>query len=319
MENRPRQLEQTIAAPVALLQLWLRLIRWKNLSIIFLTQFLAWWFVILPNRPAVLNFFNFILLSLSTILIAGSGYIINDYFDVKIDNINRPEKVVLGNGIRRKHAMFVHTVMNVVALFLCGFIAFNAKHIQWVLLQVGCTVLLWYYSTHFKRQFMSGNVIVALLTALTILVLVLYEPQLSHFAGNSSLTLCLYAYFAFVLNWMREIVKDMEDFAGDEAEGCVTMPIKMGLKFSARFVAYLSVAVIVPLLILAINTFNSLIGYYVIFLLLLPAIIWTVFFLREFTTAHFEKSSRWLKIIMLSGVLSFPLIYLQNLLTGRFY
>src|ERR1017187_3266318 len=95
---------------------WLRLIRWKNLLIIFLTQFLAWWCVVLPATPRVLNLVNFFCLSLSTMLIAAAGYIINDYFDVKIDSINKPAKMVLETAIPRKQAIISHTALNIIAL-----------------------------------------------------------------------------------------------------------------------------------------------------------------------------------------------------------
>src|ERR1700722_9395935 len=99
----------------------LRLIRWKNLLIIFLTQFLAWRCIITPQIFGLnsgLSFFfstvNFLFLSLSTVLIAAAGYIINDYFDIKIDTINKPEKVVLGKAIERKKAIILHTTLNII-------------------------------------------------------------------------------------------------------------------------------------------------------------------------------------------------------------
>ncbi len=217
---------------------WLKLIRWSNLLIVFLTQLLVWACVILPMRqfeavPFLLGFKNFIFLSLSTVFIAGAGYIINDYFDIKIDNINRPEKMVLEKTIPRRSAIIFHTALNVIALFFAAIVARQGGHYSWLLLQLVCTLLLWFYSTHFKRQFMVGNVIVALLTSLTILTLILYEPAMHHYLtqpaflrldadtvlANPVWVLLVYTYFAFVLTWMREIVKDMEDFKGDAEQG----------------------------------------------------------------------------------------------------
>src|ERR1035437_8023658 len=107
---------------------WLRLIRWKNLLIIFLAQLLAWWCVILPESPKILNPINFLCLSLSTILIAAAGHIINDYFDIKIDSINKPDKVVLETVIPRKQAIISHTALNIIALILAGYVAAQAHH-----------------------------------------------------------------------------------------------------------------------------------------------------------------------------------------------
>jgi len=301
---------------------WLRLIRWKNLLIIFVTQLLAWWCVVLPQSPSILIPINFFCLSCSTILIAAAGYIINDYFDIKIDLINKPEKVVLEKIIPRKQAIISHTVLNFIALLLAAFVAAQAHHYEWLLLQVTCTLLLWFYSTDFKRQYITGNVVVALLTALTIIVLFVYEPVLHHAAGlylvpkgfgpgSSSLpvwVLAVYAYFAFMLTWMRELVKDMEDFIGDEAEGCNTMPVKRGLRYATRFAVALSALVIIPLIMASYILFSKegyrILPLYVIALLVIPLLLWAVFLNKELTAKHYHKASTWLKAIMLLGVFS---------------
>ena len=254
---------------------WLRLIRWKNLLIVFLTQLLAWGCVIVPMRqysevPLLLNMQYFLLLSFSTILIAAAGYIINDYFDIKIDSINRPEKVILENKVPLKLAIILHTVLNVAAMLLAAIVARRAGHFSWLLLQLGCTVLLWFYSTHFKRQFMTGNIVVALLTAFTIIVLMLYETGIHYYITkpyfiqtvkgllpNPVWVLGVYTYFAFVLTWMREIVKDMEDLKGDSEEGCVTMPIKWGLQHTVRFTQLLGILVVIPLIIAGIRLWTA--------------------------------------------------------------
>lgn len=285
---------------------WLRLIRWQNLVIIALTQFLVWWCVILPQTPVLLDALNLGMLMLSTVLIAAAGYIINDYFDIKIDQLNRPGSVVLGSSIARKNAIIAHTLLNSAALAPVAWIALRAGHPEWALLQVVCTVMLWFYSTTFKRQYVTGNIMVALLTALTIVALYVYEPALH---GNVNLPvwiLAVYCFFAFVLTWMREIVKDMEDMEGDAAEGCVTMPIKNGLAFATRFTAALAICAALPLVISSVLLFRH--GYvamsvYVLVLLALPLLVWTTYLLRgRPVTTHYSKCSRALKLIMVLGV-----------------
>src|ERR1041384_459546 len=109
------------------LRAWLRLIRWPNLLIIALTQLVAWWCVVLPLQgPHVLTLRNFSLLCISTVLLAAAGYIINDYFDISIDIINKPDKVVLERHIPRKLAVIVHPVLNIIALVLAGVVALPA-------------------------------------------------------------------------------------------------------------------------------------------------------------------------------------------------
>ena len=299
--------------------------RWQNLLIIFLTQTVVWACLVLPVQPSVLTPFHFLLLTTSTVLIAAAGYIINDYFDVRIDIINQPDKVVLGKVIQRKHAIIAHSVMNVVAILMAGYVAARAQHYQWLLLQLGCTALLWFYSTTYKRQYMTGNIAVALLTALTIIALYVYEPAMRLSAlrplianGKPSVSslpvwiLVIYAYFAFMLTWVREIIKDMEDMQGDEAEGCVTMPIKRGLGYAARFATALAMLALLPLIvggILLIGYGYYLLAIYVLLLLAAPLIGWAIYMWRGVANpAHYHQCSRILKIIMVLGICS-VLIY----------
>ena len=306
---------------------WLKLIRWKNLLIIFLTQLLAWWCVILPLKPEILNWFNFLVLSISTLLIAASGYIINDYFDIKIDIINRPQKVVLGKSIKRSTAIIIHTILNFVAILMASYLALKQSNYFLPILQLLCTFLLWYYSTKFKRQYMVGNIVVSFLTALTIMILVFYEPMFlkvvnASFYSNHILqtsipfwVLIEYAYFAFMLNWIREIVKDIEDIKGDLEEGCNTMPIKMGILYSVKFIRLLVLLVSIPLFVTSFFLFRHhyfLFSGYVFFILGLPIIGWSVMLQNSNSTLHFHRASRGLKIIMVLGVISLIIYYLQS-------
>lgn len=298
-----------------------------------LTQLLAWACVMLPFQrfegvSLLLGLPNFLLVSLSTILIAAAGYIINDYFDIRIDNINRPEKMVLEKSVPRRWAIILHTSLNIIAILLAAIVAKRGGHYSWLLVQLACTLLLWFYSTTFKRRFMIGNVIVALLTSFTIVVLVIYEPALyfyftlkpfvltpeQAFLPNPIYVLATYAYFAFVLTWMREIVKDMEDFKGDEADGCMTMPIKWGLKKSGRFTQMLGIFAVAPLCVGAYKLLlkgDLTLGIYAIAMLIIPILVWMRFLPRKHTAAHYGNASRWLKIIMVAGIGSLIIYYLE--------
>jgi len=312
---------------------WLKLIRWQNLLIVFLTQMLAWACVILPlqNHAEVsllLKPANFFLVSLSTITIAAAGYIINDYFDIKIDIINRPDTVILEKRIPLRMAIIAHTVLNISGIIMAAVVTRRAGHYSWLILQIGCSVMLWFYSTHFKRQFISGNVVVALLTSFTIIALMLYEPAIHYYltqppfilSGSNSIpnpayVLSIYTCFAFTLTWMREIVKDMEDFKGDANEGCITMPIKWGLQRSTRFCQVLGLIAITPLIFGATKLINAqwyVLGIYTLILLALPVAIWTFSLNAKATTQHYHTMSRWLKIIMVSGIGSLILYYFQT-------
>lgn len=312
---------------------WLKLIRWQNLIIVFLTQLFAWGCVILPMRhyspePLSLTWSSFVLLTVSTVLIAAAGYIINDYFDVKIDAINRPEKLVLEKRIPMKLAIVVHTILNVGGILLALLVAKRAGHYSFIAIQLVCTALLWFYSTTFKRAFMIGNVVVSILTALTIATLMLYENAIRYYLfkdffiyandvliPNPVWVLGTYVYFAFMLTWMREIVKDMEDFKGDAEQGCVTMPIKWGLLKSARFTQALGTLTVIPLIFGAVKLLKEewyVLGIYTLVGLAAPIIIWMYKLPQHATTKHYGKESRGLKIIMVLGIVSLVIYYFQT-------
>ena len=312
----------------------LQLIRWQNLLIIFLTQFLVWVCVILPLGPEVLNPFNFYCITLSTILIAAAGYIINDYFDNKIDAINKPGKVVLGKTIPRKQAIIYHSLLNGIALLLAAYVAWRAGHFEWLLVQAGCTLLLWYYSTKFKRQLITGNIVVALLTALTVITLIIYEPKLHYFLKglvfettgsgayllNPAWLLVFYSFFAFLLTWMREIVKDMEDIKGDSEQGCVTIPIKWGLSAAARFTQVLGLICVVSLLSSGVKlcySDHALMGYYILIIVTPLLVLWIITLNRKYTVEHYHSASRNLKIIMVLGLCSLIVSILSSHILSR--
>ncbi len=305
---------------------WFTLIRWKNLLIILCTQMLIWACVILPASrtweglpPLLLTPFHFSLITISTLLIAAAGYIINDYFDIRIDMINKPDKMVLEKKIPRRMAIVMHTVFNLLGITLAWYVAHQRSAYEWLTVQILVTFLLWLYSTKFKQQFMIGNVVVALLTALTILTLVVYEPAMHVFlkkpifekeaAGflhlNPLWLLGVYAYFAFILTWIREIVKDMEDLKGDMQEGCDTMPIRWGLKTTTHFTQLLSVLAILPLLLSSyclIATHNYTLGIYTFIALVIPLAVWIYFLNKQSSTRHYARQSTAIKLIMVAGI-----------------
>ncbi len=313
-----------------LLRAFFQLIRWRNLLIVFLTQWFIWQCVIHPMEswssvPVFLNAFHFLLLSLSTVLIAAAGYIINDYFDVKIDVINRPQKVIIDNIISRRVAILWHSLFNVLGFLLAFYLAWKLHNYFVVSIQLVCTLLLWFYSTSFKRQFVIGNVVVAILTGLTVMILAVFEPALyTHINFNYFLhahnrilvnpfgVIAVYTYFAFMLTWMREIVKDMEDFKGDAEDGCVTMPIKIGLQRSTRYIILLGILVVIPLTVAGIKLFSgnwSVLGIYIFAALIIPLILWMILLPRNTTAKHYGLASKRLKFIMLAGIASLLLYF----------
>ena len=147
----------------------------------------------------LLSELDFFLLSLTTVLIAAAGYIINDYFDVKIDRVNNPNEVIIGKHIKRRVAMGAHIVINFLAIILAVFVAYRMGMIKLAAIQVLAVGALWYYSVSFKRQLLIGNIVVAILAALVPFVAGLYEMLLQY--GNIENTIAtLQPYYGNSLN-----------------------------------------------------------------------------------------------------------------------
>lgn len=307
-----------------------QLIRWRNLLIILFTQAFIWLCVVLPLKrwfPGLvfLNGIHFLLLALSTVFIAAAGYIINDYFDIRIDLVNKPDKVIIERVISRRGAIILHSILNIAGLVLALYLALQLHRLPAVLIQLGCTLLLWLYSTKLKRQFVSGNVAVGLLTALTVLILAVFEPALYPFIRvdfffekggilfvNPLGIIFVYAYFAFMLTWMREIIKDMEDFKGDVENGCLTMPIKIGLQKSVRWVILLGVLTVIPLSLAAGKLLSGkwmILGIYILLALVLPVIFLLLTLPGKASREHYAKASKQLKWIMVAGICSLLIYY----------
>src|ERR1700744_3504058 len=231
-----------------LLGAFFRLIRWPNLVFIFLTQLLFYYFIQLPSfgggspqyapalRPGL-----FYLLTLSSVLIAAAGYIINDYFDLNIDRVNKPDKLVVEKIIKRRSTILWHWMLSGLGVLLGFYVSWKLRNPVVGLANLGCVVLLWFYSTTFKRKLLIGNIIISLLTAWVILVLYVAEIRLNanplyrETIARLLKFAIVYSGFAFIISLIREVVKDIEDMDGDARYGCRTMPIVWGVNVAKVF------------------------------------------------------------------------------------
>ncbi len=264
-----------------------------NLIIVVITQYFTRILLIGPRQEwkQILASPDMFILSLSTVCIAAAGYIINDYFDIKIDIVNKPERVVVGRYLKRRWAMGAHQVLNVMGAVM----GFFVNH--WIfLINVFSITLLWFYSERYKRLPFIGNLIVALLTGMTLLILTVIYP------ANRHLVL-IYAVFSFFITMIREIVKDMEDIKGDAAHGCRTLPIIWGIRRTKTFL-YLWIALFVVTLFIMASTLRNLTLIY-LFILLLAPIFWLMYKLMlSDTRKDFRHLSNLCKIIMVLGLLT---------------
>jgi 4-hydroxybenzoate polyprenyltransferase len=267
---------------------FLRLTRFWNLLIIGIAQFFTALYLV--DLQLIFDWRLWVLAT-STTMIAGAGYIINDYYDIKIDLINKPDRVVIGKDIGRRHALLFHSLLSFSGVAL-GF------SLGW---RLGCihllsSFILWWYSNSLKRQPFVGNCMVALLTGLSVLLVnVVYD------LGNA--LVFIYALFAFFMTLVREIIKDMEDLKGDNTFGCKTLPIIWGIRQTKAFIYFL--LTVFSALVMVLNaTYTQMPFYYFLIFLFAPLAIFLWSLMRADTKKDFYALSQGCKVIMVLGMIS---------------
>ena len=306
------------------------LIRWKNLVIVILTMVLMRYAIIAPlvSRIQVIlangsgdqvqmtlrfPWYNFVLLVLATVLITAGGYVINDYFDIKTDLINKG-KVIVGTRIPRRKAMMWHNILNIIGVLIGFYISWRSGYTMMGVLFLLVSGLLYFYSASYKRQFLIGNIIVALLTAMVPLLVVLYEwPALYryytvHAISVPSLRFLFYwvagfALFAFLTTLTREIIKDIEDFEGDIAYGRNTVPVVIGI-LSSKIVSVCLILVTIALLYLVwyFFIFDRITLIYLSVAIVVPLILAVIRLITGSKKEHVHSASSIMKLVMFTGI-----------------
>jgi 4-hydroxybenzoate polyprenyltransferase len=291
------------------------LIRLPNLVFIFLTQVLAYYFVLQGNRvgPYSLAPFDFYCLGLSTVFIATAGYIINDYFDIAIDTINKPDRVTIERYFKRRSILVTHIILNVVGFLLAAFVAWHSQALRLTSIQGVSILLLLVYSTTFKRKLIIGNLMIAVLAAGSLLTIFLYMPKAGHdeVMTYGRKMFWVYVIFSFMITLCREIIKDIEDIKGDGARNCRTIPLVWGIHRAKQLVYSLLLLLIgVMVFVMAIMpAMPILLLISWILLIVLPLLI-TIYFLQKATHAkHFHCVSTYIKWITFAGIISMLLVH----------
>lgn len=227
---------------------FLKLIRTKNLLIILFTMLGVAWYLLQSNNYQKVDFdwFDYSLLIFSTIIIAAAGNVINDYFDIKSDLINKPEKVILSKHLKPRWAILWHLILNAIAFIISIYLSVKYSTLLFVFVHLLSINLLWFYSVQLKRKFIISNLIIAFLTALVPLLSIWFFKVLnessmpySPYVEESWSTYLDYSfvYFlalcAFVQNFAREINKDIHDVEGDLLAQVKSLPIIIGKEKAA--------------------------------------------------------------------------------------
>lgn len=300
-------------------QAFLRLIRWPNLAFIAITQILFVYCIVHPVMSAAgptpnIRGIYFFLLMVSSVLIAAAGYIINDYFDLNIDLINKPDRLVVDKLISRRWVIFWHLFFSISGVFIGFYIDWKTNVRFLGLANFACVVLLFVYSISLKKKLLSGNIVISALTAWVILVIcwcetsnLLQRDLLVSFTQKITRISLLYAGFAFVISLIREVVKDMEDIEGDRRYGCNTMPIAWGINTTKVFVAVWLIVLTGALLIVQFYVLVFHWWWSALYCILLIIIPLTYIFKKLFSanSPHdYHKLSSYIKLTMFTGILS---------------
>ncbi len=310
---------------------FLKLVRWQNLFIVILTMILMRYAVIEPvisrifveliqvpgaEVPMTLKFpwYDFVILVFSTVAITAAGYVINDYFDIKTDLINKGE-VIVGTKIPRRKAMLWHNILNAAGVAGGFYVSWKAGFFWLGIFFLIVSGLLYFYSASYKRQFLVGNLVVALLTAMVPMLVAVFEwPALYRYYTQFSVTppdlnLVFYwvggfALFAFLTTLAREIIKDIEDFEGDKAYGRNTLPVVAGIMTTRIISVVLLVATVVLLYLVWYFFLNDRITLiYLTLTISLPLLFIIYLLIATRTKKALHTASRTMKIVMISGIL----------------
>ncbi len=317
---------------------FLKLIRWQNLLIVIVTQFLIRYALIntlagnmllegmLPGGPhsyilLKLPFIDFLVLVFATVCITAGGYVINDYFDIRTDLVNKGE-VIVGTRIPRRRAMMWHNILSGLGVVAGFWVSYRIGHIWIGIVFLLVSGLLYFYSVVYKKQFLIGNIIVAVLTSFVPLMVVIFElPVIYNYYGPelislSSIKIIFYwvagfAVFAFLTTLSREIVKDMEDFKGDKAYGSRSLPVVAGIRMSKAVVSFIIAATIVLMILMwALYIKNTISLVYIILVMVIPLVFGIIALIRGKSAEQFNTISTIIKGVMLTGILYTVLFWL---------
>jgi 4-hydroxybenzoate polyprenyltransferase len=296
---------------------------------IALTMYMLRYFIIIPfiksgGLSTAISDFNFAILVLSTLFIAAAGYIINDYFDMRIDRVNRDGNIIVGHYVSAHQAMMLHTIFNIAGFIAGLYVAIVVGSIKLVGIQLVIPFILFFYSLKYKRLYLTGNLVVSILTSFIIIMVWLYEFFALKSEGfiiasgqtNSSLYFILFSYaiFAFLISMIREIVKDMEDMKGDALYKCRTLPIVSGKRKASRIVTGIIILCIILTVYIQYLLYEKnflLLFWYLVF----PIQVLFIYLIYLVAKAKEKKDYKFIstitKILMLTGILSTQIFYLQ--------
>ncbi len=292
---------------------YLKLIRYQNLLLIALVQIFIKYGLFGPLGAAtVLNTFEFSLLVIATLCIAAAGNIINDIYDVEIDKINKPNKVLIGKKVSEKSANRLFIILNVIGVFIGFYLSNSIGNPGFAAMFIVFSALLYLYSSYLKGILIIGNLLISFLVAMSLIIVALFDllPAINveNQASQSAIFKIVlhYSLFAFIINLIRETVKDLQDINGDRKGGMNTLAIALGRKRTITIVFILGALLVLGVVV---YMYEFLYNQQALLLYFLFAIVAPLlYFCLKSWSAESQKEygflSNLLKIIMLLGMWS---------------
>lgn len=325
---------------------FIKLIRPLNLFIIALTAVSSAYLIgarslydynLISNLQAFHDQFHvldFALLILTMIFSAAAGNIINDYFDVRADRINKPHQMIIGKHIKRRWAILVHWIFNLFAVVIAAYLGWKYTNVWFFLFPFLSTVILWFYSVFLKKKILWGNLAIAFLssavpflTGIFLMEFFIDETRktaldIFWFGESIQISLRKWIWFwmlflsgtAFALTLIREIVKDIADVDGDKAIQCKTLPIKYGVRKTLMIVVGLHFLITTPLALLAgkvivySNNFSTYFSWVIWIMIIAPLILSLILSLTAKGRLDYVKSGQIIKMSMLGGLILMGMI-----------
>ncbi len=284
---------------------YLQLIRYPNLLLIALTLLLP-----LLSKQLEINILYLFLLIIFTICIAAAGYVVNDIFDLEIDKINKPEKVIVGEKITEKQAWQFYFLLNGIAFLVAVAQDFFHQKIQLIAIFLITSLVLFAYAKWLKKTLLLGNFIVSALCALTPAMLLICWAELTqNTSDNFPKHLDFFINFSFLITFFREIIKDIEDIEGDKLQGAKTLPIVAGITSSKIIASLFLLLLLFQVFILStgikiseFDTSNTLSSYYAFIFIEIPIIALLFLLAKAKYKTHYTNLSFFTKILMLLGL-----------------
>lgn len=296
---------------------YLKLIRAGNLIFIALAMFLIKYGLFKPFGVAItLNLFGFSMLVLAVVCVAAAGYIINDIYDVSADLKNKPDQTFINKQISEKSAYRLFFILNIIGVGLGFYLSNMIGRPSFSAFFIFGSAILYLYNSQFQQTILVGNILVSFIVGLIPVGVGLYDllpaitPENQQTQSTIFSILIDYSIFAFLINLLREIVKDQQDMDGDYNAGYRTIPIEFG---KTRTNKILFIAGLIPLAFLIYYIYqylfeNTIAVIYTLFLLVGPLLFFQINIWNADKKADYSRLSLILKFVLFFGLISIGLL-----------